>query len=198
MLILVGAWVAVAGGVAALAGLAGLHRVRRLRRDGVTAWALAVPGPEPAGQQPADPDRRLRLRYTLADGRMVERIGPAPPGQRWPAGPAQQVQPPGPDRCAELIPADGGHYFLEEAPQEILEEAPQEILATLTAFLAPYRESIWMSVVVVTALPVPEHRAGVIAAFEAAIGPPWRARSAAVSRAGPVPHPAANAQKGAL
>ena len=60
--------VAVAGGVAALAGLAGLHRVRRLRRDGVTAWALAVPGPEPADQQPTDPDRRVRLRYTLADG----------------------------------------------------------------------------------------------------------------------------------
>jgi len=78
MLILFGAWVAVAGGVAALAGLAGLHRVRRLRRDGVTAWALAVPGPEPAGQQPTDPDRRVRLRYTLCDGRVVERIGPVP------------------------------------------------------------------------------------------------------------------------
>ena len=65
MLILFAVWVAVAGGVAALAGLAGLHRVRRLRRDGVTAWALAVPGPEPA-EQPTDPDRRVRLRYTPA------------------------------------------------------------------------------------------------------------------------------------
>ena len=44
----------------------------------MTAWALAVPGPEPADQQPTDPDRRVRLRYTLADGRVVERIGPAP------------------------------------------------------------------------------------------------------------------------
>lgn len=78
MLILFGIWVAVAGGVAALAGLSGLHRVRRLRRDGVTAWALAVPEPVLAGGEPADRDGRLRLQYTLADGRMIERIGPAP------------------------------------------------------------------------------------------------------------------------
>lgn len=78
MLIVFGIWVAVAGGIAALAGLAGLHRVRRLRRDGVTAWALAMPGPAPAGGEPADPDGRLRLRYTLADGRVVERPGPVP------------------------------------------------------------------------------------------------------------------------
>jgi hypothetical protein len=78
MLILFGIWVAVAGGVAALAGLSGLHRVRRLRRDGVTAWALAVPEPTPAGGEPADPDSRIRLQYALADGRVVERIGPAP------------------------------------------------------------------------------------------------------------------------
>jgi len=78
MLILFGIWVAVAGGVAALAGLSGLHRVRRLRRDGVTAWALAVPEPVLIGGEPADRDGRLRLQYTLADGRMIERIGPAP------------------------------------------------------------------------------------------------------------------------
>jgi hypothetical protein len=78
MLILFAVWVAVVGGVAALAGLAGLHRVRRLRGAGVTAGARAVPGPEPAGQQPTDPDCRVRLRYTLADGRVVERIGPVP------------------------------------------------------------------------------------------------------------------------
>ncbi|HTT52628.1 MAG TPA: DUF3592 domain-containing protein [Streptosporangiaceae bacterium] len=78
MLILFGIWVAVAGGVAALAGLAGRHRVRRLRRDGVTAWALAVPEPVPAGQPPPDPPVRPMLQFTLADGRVVERIGPVP------------------------------------------------------------------------------------------------------------------------
>jgi hypothetical protein len=35
MLIVLGVWVAIAGGVAALAGLSGMRRVRRLRRDGV-------------------------------------------------------------------------------------------------------------------------------------------------------------------
>jgi Protein of unknown function (DUF3592) len=77
MLIVFGIWAAVAGGVAALAGWSGLRRVRRLRRDGVTAWALAVPEPVPAGGQPAGTDGRLRLQYTLADGRVIERIGPA-------------------------------------------------------------------------------------------------------------------------
>ena len=87
MLIVFGIWAALAGGVAALAGLSGLRRVRRLRRDGVTAWALAVPepAPAPAAGPPANPDGQLRLQYTLADGRVVERIGPAP--RRKPATP---------------------------------------------------------------------------------------------------------------
>ena len=85
MLIVFGIWAAVAGGVAALAGLSGLRRVRRLRRDGVTAWALAVPVPVPAGPDSGGSDSRHRLQYTLADGRVVERPGPAP--RRWPAPP---------------------------------------------------------------------------------------------------------------
>jgi hypothetical protein len=85
MLILFGIRAALAGGAAALAGLTGLRRVRRLRRDGVTAWALAVPEPVPAGRHPGGPDGRLRLQYTLADGRVVERPGPAP--RRKPATP---------------------------------------------------------------------------------------------------------------
>lgn len=78
MVIVFGIWAAVAGAVAALAGLSGLRRVRRLRRDGVTAWALTVPEPVPAGGEAADPDDRPRLQFTLPDGRVVERIGPAP------------------------------------------------------------------------------------------------------------------------
>ena len=84
MLILFGIWVAVAGGVAALAGLSGLHRVRRLRRDGLTAWALAVPEPVPAGQPADDPARRVMLQYRLADGRVVERPGPVPNSRSGP------------------------------------------------------------------------------------------------------------------
>jgi Protein of unknown function (DUF3592) len=91
MLILFGVWVAVAGGVAVLAGLAGLRRVRRLRRDGVTTWALTVPEPLPAGQPHADPPRRMMLQYTLADGRVIERIAPAPAGRSGPPRPGDKV-----------------------------------------------------------------------------------------------------------
>ena len=89
MLILLGAWAAVAGGVAALAGLAGLRRVRRLRRDGVTAWALLVPAPVPeheAGDSPG-----MVLQYALADGRLVERPAPAAGRKPVPAEPGRTV-----------------------------------------------------------------------------------------------------------
>ena len=76
MLIVFGIWLALAGGIAALTGLTGLRRVRRLRHRGTTAWALAVPEPVPAGESPGDPARRMLLRYTLSDGRPVERSGP--------------------------------------------------------------------------------------------------------------------------
>ena len=87
MLILFGAWVAVAGGVAALAGLAGLRRVRRLRRDGATAWAVLVPAPEGDTEAP----RPMLLQYALADGRLVERPAPAAGRKPVPAGPGRTV-----------------------------------------------------------------------------------------------------------
>jgi len=45
MSILVGIWFALAGGLAVLAGLSGMRCVRRLRGDGVAAWAMAVAPP---------------------------------------------------------------------------------------------------------------------------------------------------------
>jgi hypothetical protein len=78
MLIALGIWLALAGGVAALTGLTGLRRVRRLRHQGTTAWALAVPEPVPAGESPGDPARHVLLRYTLSDGQPFERFGPVP------------------------------------------------------------------------------------------------------------------------
>ena len=78
MLIVLGVWVAIAGGVAALAGLSGMRRVRRLRRDGVAVWALPVTEPVPAGQPPEDQPSaslppRMLLQYSLEDGRVLER-----------------------------------------------------------------------------------------------------------------------------
>jgi Protein of unknown function (DUF3592)/Mu transposase, C-terminal len=65
------------GGLAVVAGLLGMRRVRRLRRDGVAAWALSVTPPVPMDQQPGGSPRRALLQYTLADGRVIERITPA-------------------------------------------------------------------------------------------------------------------------
>jgi hypothetical protein len=53
MTIVMGIWFGLAGVVSALAGITGLRRVRRLRRDGVQARAL---------------------RYTLPDGRVLEKL----------------------------------------------------------------------------------------------------------------------------
>jgi hypothetical protein len=90
MLIVIGVWFALAGGVAALAGLTGMRRARRLRRGGSPVWAVALPRPvsmdEGAGGSPG----RTMIQYTLADGQVVERVFPGPttkaamlrPGQR--------------------------------------------------------------------------------------------------------------------
>ncbi|HTS97585.1 MAG TPA: DUF3592 domain-containing protein [Streptosporangiaceae bacterium] len=82
MSVVIGAWFAFAGGVAALAGLTAMHGTRRLRRTGVRTWAMVLPLPGPAGEV----SDRAMLQYTLQDGRVLERICPGPPrpadGQR--------------------------------------------------------------------------------------------------------------------
>ncbi|HLH58988.1 MAG TPA: DUF3592 domain-containing protein [Streptosporangiaceae bacterium] len=77
MLVVVAVWFAIAGGVAVLAGLSGLHRSRRLRRHGVRTWGMAVrsPVPAPARDEDGSPVPVL-IQFTLADGRVMERIAP--------------------------------------------------------------------------------------------------------------------------
>jgi uncharacterized protein DUF3592/Mu transposase-like protein len=75
MPVVLAVWFAVVGGLAALAGLTGLRRVRHLRRDGVATWAAFVEPPARAGEPP-DGSPAL-IRYTLTDGRVIERISPA-------------------------------------------------------------------------------------------------------------------------
>jgi hypothetical protein len=67
MATVLGIWIGLAGVLPALAGISGLRRVRRLRRHGVQAWAVATPLPPADGQG-------LALRYTLPDGRALEKI----------------------------------------------------------------------------------------------------------------------------
>jgi hypothetical protein len=91
MSILIGIWFALAGGLAVLAGLSGLRRVRRLRRDGLRTWAMAVSPPVSAGEQPDGSSRRTLIQYTLTDGRVVERISPAPARRTASLHPGQKV-----------------------------------------------------------------------------------------------------------
>jgi Protein of unknown function (DUF3592) len=91
MLILFGILLAVPGGLAVLAGLSGRRRVRRLRRRGVATWALAVTAPAPASRQSAGSPRQQVIRYTLADGRVLEQIIPEPAKRSTSLRPGQKV-----------------------------------------------------------------------------------------------------------
>jgi uncharacterized protein DUF3592 len=81
MTTVLGIWFALAGVISAIVGLAGKRRIRRLRREGVQAWAVVVPS------HPADGEREVALQYTLSDGRVLEkysaeRTGALLPGER--------------------------------------------------------------------------------------------------------------------
>jgi hypothetical protein len=89
MLIIFGVWLAVPGGIALLAGLSSMRRVRRLRRGGMTTWALPVP--VPAGSEPAAAPQPMVLQYTLADGRVLERSAPTPARKSAPLWPGEKV-----------------------------------------------------------------------------------------------------------
>jgi Protein of unknown function (DUF3592) len=78
MFILIGILFALGGGLAMLAGLTGMQRVHRLRRDGVSAWAMAVPEHATAGDWPDGSPRRTLIQYALPDGRVLEQISPRP------------------------------------------------------------------------------------------------------------------------
>lgn len=97
MSVLYGVWLALAGGVATLAGLAGSYRRRRLRGCGLTAWATIVatpgePGERGASGGPADGlPRHLSLQFALEDGRIVERPYAQPARHRGELAPGRKV-----------------------------------------------------------------------------------------------------------
>ena len=65
--VVIGVWIALAGALALLVGVSARRRVRQLRSDGIKVWAEAIHRPQPDGEQ------QVRLQYTLADGRVLER-----------------------------------------------------------------------------------------------------------------------------
>jgi hypothetical protein len=91
MLILVGVWFALGGGLAALAGLSALHRATRLRRDGIPTWAVTVAAPVEPEDLTGRPRRMTMLQYSLADGQVVERLTPRPARRKRPLSLGQKV-----------------------------------------------------------------------------------------------------------
>jgi len=74
MSVVLGIWVILAGGIAALAGVSGARRAYWLRHYGQTAWATIVPA-SATDDDDGWPRQRL-LRYALTDGRVLERFAP--------------------------------------------------------------------------------------------------------------------------
>ena len=68
-----------------------MRQSRRLRRDGVSAWAVAVPPAVPTGEQPDWPPHRTMIQYALPDGQVVERISPQPARKAAALRPGQHV-----------------------------------------------------------------------------------------------------------
>jgi hypothetical protein len=91
MLIVIGLWFALAGGLAALAGLTAMRRARRLRRGGSPAWAVALPRPVAADEEAGGSPGRTVIQYTLADGLVVERLSPGSARKEAMLRPGQKV-----------------------------------------------------------------------------------------------------------
>jgi hypothetical protein len=87
MLTVFGVCVALAGGLAALAGLTAMNRARRLRRRGSPVWAVVLPRPASEDEGPG----RTVIQYALADGRVVERISPGSARRARMLRPGQKV-----------------------------------------------------------------------------------------------------------
>jgi hypothetical protein len=78
MVILIGIWLAVGGGVAGLAGLSGIRHFRRLRRYGVRTWAMVVPRPRSEDDGASGQSGRTLIQYSLANGQVLEQYAPRP------------------------------------------------------------------------------------------------------------------------
>jgi len=115
-----GIWLALVGVLAIAAGLAETRRVRRLRSRGTRTWGLIVQAPGGTGDPLDDPPRRTLVQYSLADGRVLERLYPEPrraralrPGQQvvvWydPEDPGELLVYGRPGRYADLAFVAGG------------------------------------------------------------------------------------------
>lgn len=89
---MIGVVLALAGGLAVLAGWTEMRRFRQLRQQGIPTWALAVT--RPAAQDEAHgaaQQRRTLIQFSLADGRLVEQGYPGSLRKAQRLQPGQQV-----------------------------------------------------------------------------------------------------------
>ncbi len=87
----IGIWIALAGVLPVIVGLAAMRRVARLRQGGVNTWALTVPPRLGNGTGGTGGGRYVGLQYTLADGRVLEKLVPARGGKIGTLRPGQQI-----------------------------------------------------------------------------------------------------------
>lgn len=91
MLILMGIWLAAGGAVACLAGYSGIRSARRLRRLGVSTWALVVPRPRSSECDVGGQSGGTLIQYSLAGGQMLERYAPRRIGKSSWLSPGERV-----------------------------------------------------------------------------------------------------------
>jgi hypothetical protein len=91
MLIIMGIWLAAGGAVACLAGYAGIRSARRLRRWGVSTWAMVVPRPRSSEGEVGQQSGGTLIQYSLAGGQMLERYAPRRMGKPGWLSPGERV-----------------------------------------------------------------------------------------------------------
>jgi hypothetical protein len=89
-MVVFGVWLALAGGVALLAGLAGTRRRHRLRDKGQTAWAMVLPVPADS-DNPSSGSAQVSVQFALDDGRVIERRHARPVRRSAALRPGEQV-----------------------------------------------------------------------------------------------------------
>jgi hypothetical protein len=135
MLIIMGIWLAAGGAVACLAGYAGIRSARRLRRWGVSTWAMVVPRPRSSEGDVGRQSSGTLIQYSLAGGQVLERYAPRRMGKSGWLSPGERV----------LV------WYDPDDPQNVLLSGRANGVADV-AFLLAGMAFILLGVVIATAL----------------------------------------------
>jgi hypothetical protein len=88
----IGVVLALAGGLAVLAGWAERRRFRQLRQHGIRTWAMAVPRPAAEDEAQRSPQApRTQIQFSLTDGQVFEQGYPGSLRKARRVKPGQQI-----------------------------------------------------------------------------------------------------------